>query len=58
MEAGSFPGGSDVVVADTGSTEATLTATGVAAGTYYVRVRAKNTCGISTASNEVFFTIR
>src|SRR5262249_38051989 len=45
VEAGSSTGASDLVNSDLGSAATTLTATGVGAGTYYVRVRGKNACG-------------
>lgn len=56
LEAGSSPGATDLVVSDTASIATTLTAT-AGAGTYYVRVRAKNACGQSTASNEIIVVI-
>ena len=36
----------------------TLTTTGVRQGSYFVRTRAKNACGLSAVSNEVVITIR
>jgi Fibronectin type III domain len=56
VEAGSSPGLANLVNADLGFTT-TLTATGVQAGTYYVRVRAKNACGVSEPSNEVVLVV-
>jgi hypothetical protein len=56
LEAGSSPGASDVLVLDTGGTATTLTAI-ANAGTYYVRVRAKNACGQSAVSNEVIVVV-
>jgi len=53
VEAGSARGLADLASADLGGTATTLTATGVARGTYYVRMRARNACGVSAASNEV-----
>jgi predicted phage tail protein len=58
VEAGSSPGAADLVASDTGSTATTLTATGVGAGTYFVRMRARNACGSGAASNEVTITVR
>ena len=43
----------DLVSLDTFSTSTTLQATGVAVGTYYVRVRARNALGNSAPSNEI-----
>ena len=56
VEAGSSPGQSNLASADNGSAT-TLTLTGVAAGTYYVRVRARNGCGTSAPSNEIVLTV-
>jgi Tol biopolymer transport system component len=52
VEAGSAPTLADLANFDTGSSVAALTVTGVGPGTYYVRVRARNACGISTSSGE------
>jgi hypothetical protein len=57
LEAGSAPGLSNLANSDLGSAAQTFTTTGVASGTYYVRVRAKNACGISGPSNEVVVSI-
>jgi hypothetical protein len=43
----------DLVSIDTFSASTTVQASGVAAGTYYVRVRARNALGISAPSNEI-----
>lgn len=51
--AGSAPGRSDLANFDTGSTALSYLATDVPAGSYYVRVFAKSSCGLSSASNEV-----
>jgi hypothetical protein len=53
LEAGFTPGASNVVVFDTGSAAASLTASGVPSGVYYVRVRARNASGSSAPSNEI-----
>jgi hypothetical protein len=56
IEAGSTSGSSNLVISDTGNAATTLLAT-TADGTYYVRVRARNTCGVSAASNEVVLLV-
>jgi predicted phage tail protein len=58
IEAGSGIGRADLAVADTGSAAGTATFNGVAAGNYFVRVRAKNSCGVSSVSNEVVVAVR
>ena len=58
VEAGSASGLSNLASFDTGSSSPTLTTTGVRPGSYFVRTRAKNTCGLSAVSNEVVITIR
>jgi hypothetical protein len=58
IEAGSAPGLADLAVVDTGTTVGTATFGGVSRGTYYVRVRSKNACGVSAGSNEVVVTVR
>jgi predicted phage tail protein len=50
LEAGSFAGGSDVFVGQFLSTGISTTAP---LGTYWVRVRAVNSCGLSGPSNEI-----
>jgi predicted phage tail protein len=55
LEAGSTPGASSLVASDLGN----VTTLGALAGpgTYYVRVRAVNTCGPSAPSNEVVVVV-
>ncbi len=49
IEAGSRPGQADLLVSDTGSTATAMVATAVGSGTYFVRLRARNSCGTSGA---------
>jgi hypothetical protein len=57
IEAGSQPGLANLANSDLGSAATTMTATRVGAGTYYVRVRAKNAFGNSGPSNEVVLIV-
>jgi hypothetical protein len=52
IEAGSASGLSNLANSDLGGTPLTYRATNVGNGTYYIRLRAKNACGLGTASNE------
>jgi hypothetical protein len=56
LEAGSASGLSNLANAAIG-TATSYVAGGVPAGTYYVRVRAQNAAGVSSASNEVAVTV-
>ena len=53
LEAGSSTAATNLANFDTGSTATAYTAPAVPRGTYYVRVRAKNSCATSSASNEI-----
>lgn len=55
IEAGQAPGSSNLGGIPVGN--ATSFATAAPPGTYYVRVRASNRCGVSSASNEVAITL-
>jgi hypothetical protein len=57
IEAGSFMGAANLANIDTLSTANSFFAPGVGNGTYFVRVRAKNACGVSGASNEIVVTV-
>jgi hypothetical protein len=57
IEAGSTPGSANLANSDLGSSATSATFTGVGAGTYYVRLRARNTCGTSGVSNEVTLVV-
>ncbi|HMF92659.1 MAG TPA: BACON domain-containing carbohydrate-binding protein [Vicinamibacterales bacterium] len=57
VEAGSASGRSDLASFDTGGTVPALNVDSVPAGTYFVRVRAKNGAGVSGPSNEVVVTV-
>jgi pimeloyl-ACP methyl ester carboxylesterase len=52
LDAGTRPGGSDIVASHSTGTGTTFTVADVPDGTYYLRVRAANPSGISAASNE------
>jgi hypothetical protein len=58
IEAGSFPGATNLANIDTLSASTSFFAPGVGDGTYFVRVRAKNACGVSAASNETVVIVR
>ena len=53
LEAGSAPGASNLAIFDTGSGATAMGVNGVPPGTYFVRIKAKNSSGISTTSNEI-----
>jgi hypothetical protein len=56
IEAGSFAGAANIAIFATGSANTSLMAV-AAPGTYFVRVRARNDCGTSEASNEVTISV-
>lgn len=56
IEAGTAPGLTDIAAIDTGVIDTLLVAP-APAGTYYVRVRAKNAFGVSAPSNEVVLVV-
>jgi len=58
LEAGSAPGLRDLAYVGTGSDAPEFHASGVGAGTYYVRVRAWSAGGVGGASNEVAVIVR
>jgi hypothetical protein len=53
VEAGSLPGQTNFGTFDTGSNQFAVTVNDVQPGTYWVRLRARNTFGLSEVSNEV-----
>ena len=57
IEAASRPGAADLLVSDTGSTATAMIATNVGSGTYFVRVFARNACGVSGASSEIVIVV-
>ena len=57
VEAGSGAGLLNLANFDTGSAASSLTVTAVPAGTYYVRVRARDASGVSPPSNEIVLTV-
>jgi hypothetical protein len=56
IEAGSTSGAANLAAIDTGTSATSFGGT-APAGTYYVRVRVRTTCGTSGASNEVILTL-
>lgn len=57
VESGSSSGLSNLSIVSTGSRAPTFSASGVANGTYYIRVRAVSDAGTSVRSNEVTVTV-
>jgi hypothetical protein len=58
VEAGAAPGLSNLANSDLGSPSTSYVATGVGRGTYYVRMRGKNACGVGPASNEALLIVQ
>jgi hypothetical protein len=56
LEAGSASGASNLATLVT-STATMFSATGIGAGTYFVRIRAQNSAGLSVASNEIVVVV-
>lgn len=56
-EVGTAPGASNIAVAVPLGAVTSIVAPGLANGSYYVRLRAVGTGGVSVPSNEVFFTV-
>jgi glucose/arabinose dehydrogenase len=57
LEVGTAAGLANLVNTDLGSLATSFSATGVGTGTYFVRIRAKNACGVSLPSNEIMLVV-
>jgi Tol biopolymer transport system component len=57
VEAGSMPGATDLAIVETGQAQTQLVAA-APPGRYFVRLRARNACGVGAASNEVVVDVR
>ena len=57
ISAGNQPGLSNLATFDTGNSATGFEATNVPAGSYYVRVSSRSSCGPSAPSNEVFVVV-
>jgi len=57
VEAGSASGRADLASFDTGSPATTLTVPDVPPGTYFVRVRSRNSAGVGAPSNETVLSV-
>lgn len=57
LEAGTAAGLANLANFDTGNASTSFTASDIANGTYFVRVRAKNAAGVGATSNEAVVTI-
>ena len=58
LEAGGSPGLSNIENFSTGNPATSFSADKVGVGTYYVRIRASNSSGVSAPSNEVILVVR
>jgi hypothetical protein len=58
VEAGSAPGLANLANSDLGGPTPAYTATGVGRGIYYVRMRARNACGVGPVSNEIVVVVQ
>lgn len=57
IEAGTASGLADLVAVDLGSSNVSMSAGGVGAGRYFLRVRGRNRCGLGAASNEIVLVV-
>jgi hypothetical protein len=57
FEIGSFSGGTNLGTMELGSAATTFATSGVAPGTYFVRVKARNPCGLSAPSNDAVVNV-
>jgi hypothetical protein len=57
IEGGSGPGRTDLANFSTGNTNTTFSASGLPAGTYYLRMRSRNALGAGAASREQAFVV-
>jgi len=58
VEVGTTPGASDVAATDTGSADPRAALRGLPAGSYYIRIRSRNACATSAASDELLVALR
>jgi hypothetical protein len=58
LEVGSTTGASNLATFDLGTAATTFATSGVAPGTYFVRVRGRNACGLGAPSNDTVVVVR
>jgi hypothetical protein len=58
LEVGSASGASDLLIHDAGSSLTSFSAGNVPVGTYFIRIKSRNTCGTSAASNEIVVIVQ